>query len=426
LRIRYGKEENGALIKKAVVYTRDEHRINFANVDDDAVFICSRLRANGFETYVVGGAVRDLMLGKKPKDFDIVTEATPPRIKRIFRNSRIIGRRFRLVHVFFGPRIFEVSTFRSLKDGHTSNTYGSIEEDVLRRDFSINALFYDPETQVVVDYVNGMADIRRKKIRPIIPAELIFRDDPVRMIRALKYAAATGFSIPWALKRRIKKEAALLGAVSPSRRTEELFKIIYSPYVRQIVESLENAGLYQYLQAEASARLKADAGFKRCYFQTLSGLGDRNGQDEAETDGPEKEGGRVLAALIRDYLAETCPWDTLEKGGWEEYKTVFFAARRFVLPMNPPRADLETAVRLVFAEHRIELKKMRIFDEKRKGGRTHSDGIPAPGHHAAPKGGPKPASRPESLPAGESGKVKDPARRKSRPKGSRQNKNREE
>jgi poly(A) polymerase len=421
LRIRYGKKENGALIKKAVVYTRDEHRINFADVDDDAVFICSRLRANGFETYIVGGAVRDLMLGKKPKDFDIVTEATPPRIKKIFRNSRIIGRRFRLVHVFFGPRIFEVSTFRSLKDGHTSNTYGSVEEDVLRRDFSINALFYDPEKQVVVDYVNGMADIRRKKIRPIIPAALIFKDDPVRMIRALKYAAATGFSIPWTLKRRIKKEAGLLGSISPSRRTEELFKIINSPYAQQIVESLNDAGLYQYLQAEASARLNADADFRRRYFQTFSGLGAYNEKSTAE-----KEAGRVLSALIRDYLAGACAWETLKKGGWEEYKTVFFAARRFVLPMNPPRMELETAVRLVFAEHGIELKKMRIFDERRKSGRLHSGA--APGHHAAPKGGSKPASGPESPPAGESGKgrAKDSARRKPRPKSGVQHKNHEE
>jgi poly(A) polymerase len=409
LRIRYGKKENGALIKKAVVYTRNEHRINFADVDDDAVFICSRLRANGFETYIVGGAVRDLMLGKKPKDFDIVTDATPPRIKKIFRNSRIIGRRFRLVHVFFGPRIFEVSTFRSLKDGHTSNTYGAVEEDVLRRDFSINALFYDPENQVVVDYVNGMADIRRKKIRPIIPAELIFKDDPVRMIRALKYAAATGFSISWMLKRRIKKEADLLDLVSPSRRTEELLKIINSPCVQRIVESLEDAGLYKYLQAGASACLKTDAGFKRRYFQTLSGLGLYNEKDEAE-----KEGGRVLSALIRDYLADTCAWETLKKGGWEEYKSVFFAARRFVLPMNPPRLELEKAVRLVFAEYGVELKKTRIFEERRRSGRIHPPGVHPPGtqaHHA------KAPPKPEHPPSGENGKGRagEPGRRKPKP-----------
>jgi poly(A) polymerase len=362
LRIRYGKEESGVLRKKAIVYTADEHRINFADVDKDAVFITSKLKASGFETYIVGGAVRDLMLGKKPKDFDIVTSALPARIKKIFRNSRIIGRRFRLVHVFFGPKIFEVSTFRSLKDGHTSNTYGSVEEDVLRRDFSINALFYDPEKQVVVDYVGGMADIRRKKIRPIIPENLIFSDDPVRMIRALKYAAAIGFSIPWTLKRRIKREASLLDAVSPSRRTEELLKIINSPHVERIVECLEDAGLYKYLQSEAASRCLSDPLFRRRYFQTLSALGAHNENDPAEKK--ESSGGRVLMALIQDHLKDA--WETFEKGGWEEYRAAFFAARRFILPMLPPRADLERAVRGVFALNGVELKKMRIFEERRR------------------------------------------------------------
>jgi poly(A) polymerase len=360
LRIRYGKEQNGKLIKKADVYTQDEHRINFADVDRDAVFICSRLRSGGFETYIVGGAVRDLMLGKKPKDFDIVTQATPTRIRKVFRNSRIIGRRFRLVHVYFGPKIFEVSTFRSLKDGHTSNTYGTIEEDVLRRDFSLNALFYDPEKQVVVDYVEGMKDIREKRIRPIIPPELIFKDDPVRMIRALKYAAITGFAIPWLVKRRIKKESALLASVSPSRLTEELFKIIHSPHAGAIVANLEAAGLYDYLQPGAASRMK-DPAYRETY---LRGFG--------ETPGEEKPGG-ALAALIRPWLDAELSWDELQKGGWEEYKTVFFSARHFVLPMNPPRTELDLAVRLIFAEHKIELKKARFFDrEQERGKRTRT------------------------------------------------------
>jgi poly(A) polymerase len=370
LRIRYGKEQDGKLIKKAVVYTQDEHRINFADVDRDAVFISSRLRSNGFETYIVGGAVRDLMLGKKPKDFDIVTQATPAKIKKVFRNSRIIGRRFRLVHVFFGPKIFEVSTFRSIKDGHTSNTFGSIEEDVLRRDFSLNALFYDPEKQVVVDYVGGMKDIREKRIRPIIPPELIFKDDPVRMIRALKYAAISGFAVPWLLKRRIKKESSLLAAVSPSRLTEELFKIIHSPHAGDIVESLEESGLYINMQPEASSRMKKDPAFREAYLRDLK-----------EIAGGEKPG-KPVAALIRDYLNGEIAWGDLQKGGWEEYKTVFFAARHFVLPMNPPRTELDLAVRLIFAEHKIELKKARFFDREQgrpQSGRPRAPAVETPG-----------------------------------------------
>ncbi|MDR1307403.1 MAG: polynucleotide adenylyltransferase PcnB [Treponema sp.] len=365
--IRYGKKQDGKLIKKAMVYTREEHRINSADVDSDAVFITGRLRANGYESYIVGGAVRDLILGRKPKDFDIVTSATPARIKRIFHNSRIIGRRFRLVHVFFGPKIFEVSTFRSLKDGHTSNTYGTIEEDVLRRDFSFNALFYDPGKQVVVDYVNGLADIKKKRLRPIIPLEVIFRDDPVRMIRAVKYAAATGFTVPWLVKRRIRAEASLLADVPASRLTEELSKIIHSPYAAGIVENLEKAGLYQYLQHEASALLKSDPGFRGRYLGSLE-------------HAAEAGDGGLLAALVRDYLDLGTPWDTLKKGGPEDCRAVYFDVRRFIAPMNPPRLELDKALRLIFSNHGIELKKRVFFERERPGPRRKSGGTREEGY----------------------------------------------
>jgi poly(A) polymerase len=359
MRIRYGKKEDGRLIKKAEVYTADEHRINAADVDGDAAWIVARLRENGFESYIVGGAVRDLMLGRKPKDFDIVTAATPARIKRIFRNSRIIGRRFRLVHVYFGLKTFEVSTFRSLKDGLTSNTYGDIEEDVLRRDFSLNALFYDPEKRIVVDYVGGMNDIRARRIRPIIPASVIFKDDPVRMIRAVKYAATTGFALPWLLLRRIRREAPLLENVSASRRTEELTKIINSPYAAHIVKQLQETGLYSFLQAEASRLLKTSRAFTRSYYQSLEALETLNEQNETAPPGSR------AAALVRDYLEETCDWEALKQNVWEGFKDAFFTARRFILPMNPPRVELEHALRLIFAVHGIDVKKVRLFESRR-------------------------------------------------------------
>jgi poly(A) polymerase len=355
--VRYGKEQNGKLIKKAVVYTRDEHKINIADVDRDAVFITGRLRSNGHESYIVGGAVRDLILGKKPKDFDIVTDATPARIKRLFRNSRIIGKRFRLVHVFFGQKILEVSTFRSLKDGHTGNTFGTVEEDVLRRDFSFNALFYDPGKQLVVDYVDGMNDIKKKLLRPIIPPDMIFKDDPVRMIRAVKYAAAGGFTIPWLLKRRIKKEAFLLNPVSASRLTEELSKIIRSPAASEIIENLEEAGLYQFLQKEASALMKKDPAFRGAYLASFADL--------AKHEHPH-DNGQPMAALIRNYLELNTPWQEMKKGSWEMFKTVFSDVRRFIFPMNPPRVELEKALKLVFSEHGIDLKKIRAHERERQ------------------------------------------------------------
>ncbi|MDR2701779.1 MAG: polynucleotide adenylyltransferase PcnB [Spirochaetaceae bacterium] len=372
--IRYGKEQNGKLKKKAVVYTQDEHKINAADVDNDAVFITGRLRANGYESYIVGGAVRDLILGKKPKDFDIVTNAAPARIKRIFRNSRIIGRRFRLVHVFFGSRIFEVSTFRSQKDSHAGNTYGTIEEDVLRRDFTFNALFYDPGRQIVVDYVNGMIDIRKRLLQPIMPVELIFKDDPVRMIRAVKYAAAGGFSVPRNLERRIRKEAPLLGGISPSRLTEEMSKIIRSPAAALIVENLEKTGLYGFLQKEAADLMRNNSAFRSAYLKSLAGesapAAKQSGVPSGRQSGKPNSNTNVtpnvhpLIALIRDYLELITPWQELQKGTWEECRDFFISARRFILPMNPPRVELEKAVRLVFAEHGIVVKKTRPVERR--------------------------------------------------------------
>jgi poly(A) polymerase len=350
MRFRYSTEKNGRPVKKAVVYTQDEHGINFSDVDSDAVNITGRLKAAGYETYIVGGAVRDLILGKKPKDFDIVSEANPSRIKKVFRNARIIGRRFRLVHVYFGPKIFEVSTFRSLKDGPTSNTFGTIEEDVLRRDFTLNALFYDPGQQIVVDYVGGMKDIREQRIRPIIPLATIFRDDPVRMIRAVKYGAATGFRLPLRLKWRIKKQSPLLAAVSPSRLTEEIFKIIHSSSAASIVEALETLGLYEYLQPGASRLMKESADFRARYLKSMAAL---------NQEGFKNVPGEALGALIQDYLEDNTDW---EAGSAEIYKNTFTSARAFVLPMNPPRFELDHGVRLFLAAHGITIKKSRFLE----------------------------------------------------------------
>ena len=245
---RYGTDGYGRPVKKAVVYTQTEHLISNKNIDPDALQIINRLRDAGFTAYIVGGAVRDLIVGNKPKDFDIVTDATPSKIKRIFRNSRIIGRRFRLVHVVFGSKIFEVSTFRSNAEGSVGNDFGTIEEDVLRRDFTMNALYYDPIQQHVIDYVGGMRDIKKHVLRPVIPLDRIFVEDPVRMLRAIKYSATTHAKMPHSLRHKIRTSAGLLSQVSPSRLTEELLKIINNCSACEIVQEALDTDLYIYLQ----------------------------------------------------------------------------------------------------------------------------------------------------------------------------------
>ena len=372
MRFRYSTDDKGKLVKKALVYTAKEHGIEYNDVDSQAVFIVERLRANGYETYIVGGAVRDLILKKKPKDFDIVSAANPTRIKKVFRNARIIGNRFRLVHVFFNNKIFEVSTFRSNEAGPTGNIFGDIGDDVLRRDFSLNALFYDPLKQVVVDYVGGMKDIKTKKIRPIIPLDRIFTDDPVRMIRAVKYGVITGFKLRLSLRMKIRRQSSLLSAISPSRLTEEVFKIINSSNPGRIADNLDKMGLYQYLQPQAVSLFKTKPGYRDRYLRTLTCLDQEPGRNNQSLDsdlpGPQQNApGEKMAGLIRDYLEDIIDWKGVNeyppKSLQERYRDAFLAARKFVLPMNPPRLELDYALKILFAEHGVIVKRGRFRDK---------------------------------------------------------------
>jgi poly(A) polymerase len=270
--------------------------------------------------------------------------------------------------VYFGRRIFEVSTFRSLRDGLTSNTFGTISDDVLRRDFTMNALFYDPVQQIVVDYVGGMKDIHAKRIRPVIPLETIFTDDPVRMIRAVKYGAAADFTLPLSLKWKIKGQTPLLTSISPSRLTEEIFKIIHSSCAARIVDDLDTMGLYAYMQPKAAKLMKENPPFRRSYLQSMAAL---------NQPGFKNLPGEALGALINDYLEGVADW---ERSVIENYKTCYSAARSFVMPMNPPRFELDYAVRRFFTAHGIPIKKSHIIDwGSSQGSRVPAESTAKPG-----------------------------------------------
>lgn len=360
---RYGKDEKGRPVKKAVVYTKEEHKIPLDKIDSDAIGVIRRLKDSGFSAYIVGGAVRDLILGNNPKDFDITTDATPSKIKRIFRNSRIIGRRFRLVHVFFGPKIFEVSTFRSTAEGSIGNDFGSMDEDVMRRDFTLNALYYDPLQEQVIDYVGGVRDIRKGVLRPVIPLDRIFVEDPVRMLRAVKYSATTGCKMSWTLRHKIRKSASLLAPVSPSRLTEELLKIINSGHAFDIVSEALDTDLYMALQPAATEFMFSDKKFEKSYMANLKRL------DALNVIEKDARLGKKLVYLIKDFILSLTDWKKeieRKSSAGELYTKTWDECRRFVLPMNPQRSELEYAIRSALREIGVCIR-MPKTDDKRPG-----------------------------------------------------------
>ncbi len=214
-------------------YPFEEHRLDREKVDPDALYVMEKLRANGHVAYLVGGGVRDLLLNQKPKDFDISTSAEPEQIKQLFRNCILIGRRFRLAHIRFGRKILEVSTFRS---GDTENdelivrdnNWGTEEEDVLRRDFTINGLYYDPASQEVIDYVGGYPDLQKKILRTIGQPFVRFRQDPVRMLRLIKFQARFGFDVDPPAKIALLECRKEIVKSSPARIQEELLRMLES------------------------------------------------------------------------------------------------------------------------------------------------------------------------------------------------------
>ena len=339
---RYSSDNKGKPIKKAVIYTKSEHNISLNNIDTDCLKVISHLRDYGFDSYIVGGAVRDLIVGKTPKDFDIVTDATPSKIKKLFRNSRIIGKRFRLVHVFFGDKIFEVSTFRSNVEGSVGNSFGTIDEDVLRRDFTLNALYYDPIKEHVIDYVGGVEDIRKKIIKPVIPLNRIFEEDPVRMLRAVKYSATVNCKMSWNLKRKIRKSAYLLSPISPSRLTEEILKIMNSGHAYDIISACLETDLYMYLQPSASAMMYENKEFEKSYMEHIKQM------DELVAQNRSIRLGKKLTFMICDFVKTLTDWNkeiSSKSAAGELYKKTWTQVRNFVLPINPQRTELEFAIR---------------------------------------------------------------------------------
>ena len=248
---------------KPFIISRSDHPITRANISEHALKVLYRLKNAGYQAYLVGGGVRDMLLGREPKDFDIATDARPEQVRNLFRNCRLVGRRFRLAHIIFGRDIIEVATFRAQTGDESDqeggieveengrilrdNVYGTLEEDAWRRDFTINALYYNIEDFSVVDHTGGMADIEAGLLRVIGDPEQRFREDPVRMLRAVRFAAKIGFRIDPDSEAKIYELGHLLCDIPPARLFDEVLKLFLGGYALQTFELLRHYDLFEYL-----------------------------------------------------------------------------------------------------------------------------------------------------------------------------------
>ncbi|MDD3276252.1 MAG: polynucleotide adenylyltransferase PcnB [Kiritimatiellales bacterium] len=269
---------------KPQIIARPDHTVSRKQISASAIKVLYGLKDAGYTAYLAGGGVRDLLLGRNPKDFDVATNATPEEVKRVFRNCRLIGRRFRLAHVYYHDEIIETSTFRapappadeapddnntfSTKDGLVlrDNLFGTPEEDALRRDFTINALFYNIADFSIIDYTGGLRDLDARLLRVIGDPDQRFIEDPVRILRAIRFAAALGFEIEPAAREAIRRHAGRLEDCSSSRLYEEIQKLLSCGKAARVFELCCELRVFEHLFPELGAWLNAPDGDSKTHW----------------------------------------------------------------------------------------------------------------------------------------------------------------
>ena len=316
--------------EKAIIIARDGHSISRKDIAPNALKVLYRLTSAGYHAYIVGGGIRDLLLKKKPKDFDIATDATPEEVKNLFRNGHIIGRRFKIVHVRFGREIIEVTTFRAnharsneisdnparhqikgLASAHSEsgmilrdNVFGNIDEDALRRDFTINALYYTTDGFKVLDFCSGMDDLKAKKIRIIGNPIERYKEDPVRMLRAIRFAAKLDFTIEENTQKPIDELSYLLDSISSARLFDETLKLMTGGYAERTFEMLRRFQLGTYLFAPTLEALsESDGSSANLVFLALKNTDDRLAKGKSVT--PAFLFASLLWPVLKLYLAKS-------------------------------------------------------------------------------------------------------------------------
>ncbi|MCD8351494.1 MAG: polynucleotide adenylyltransferase PcnB [Planctomycetaceae bacterium] len=292
-----------------VVRIREEHNISRRDIDPDALKVLYRLARNNYIAYLVGGGVRDLLLGRKPKDFDVSTNAKPEQIRSLFKNCILIGRRFRLAHIRYGEKIIETSTFRTTPKcvadptdpdadlfQRDDNLFGTPQEDALRRDFTVNGLFYDIESFSIIDYVGGMEDLAAKRIRCIGDPCIRFREDPVRMIRAIRFASRLGFTLDPDTEDAIHKHGDELAKAAPARLLEEITRLFAFASGEKAVRLLHVTGLLRVILPEVADCIESDTVNHDQFWNRLEAL------DKGDTVLPDATPALIFAVLLLDPL----------------------------------------------------------------------------------------------------------------------------
>ncbi|MCW8860216.1 MAG: polynucleotide adenylyltransferase PcnB [Deltaproteobacteria bacterium] len=291
---------------KPIILSRDQHCVSRKQIDESSLKVLYRLHRHGFKAYLVGGSVRDLLLGRQPKDFDIGTDATPSQVRKLFRNCFLVGRRFRLAHIrFAGNKLIEVATLRrhpteeelpDNPDDHShfvQNVFGTPCEDAFRRDFTINALFYNIGDFSVIDYVGGLQDLKKKQIRVIGDPLVRFVEDPVRMLRAIEFAARLNFSIDQNIYSAIEKHKALLSSAAPARIREEIMELFRHKISGSVLKHCRELGMLPHLLAGYPGTDESIALLEKIDRRTASGI-------------PIEESFAIAALYLRLFM-DICP-----------------------------------------------------------------------------------------------------------------------
>lgn len=371
------KESTGQASGGPRVIPRDQHSVSRRNISSAALKVIKQLHEAKFDAYLVGGGVRDLLLGGHPKDFDVATNATPEEVRRLFRSARIVGRRFQIVHVRMGREVIEVTTFRGHQDDSPhharseegmllrDNVYGTLETDALRRDFTVNALYYDLKDFSLIDYCGGLKDLEKRRLRIIGDPATRYKEDPVRMLRALRFAAKLGFELDAATAKPIRELGSLLLNVSEARLFEEVLKLFLNGSATATFNLMRDFDLVQQLFPGTDQALKAQVPHSLELVNLCMGNTDIRIRSDKTVTPAYIYAALLWPALQRQYselsgkMSQIQAWNQAAQNVISQQLTRTAIPKRFLIPM---REIWDLQLRL---PNRLGMRALRLLDHPR-------------------------------------------------------------